>query len=360
MKLLRGCVSFAILLTLTAACGLATPGSVKPIIQPSTVASTQTSKVVSISSGAYKLAYDAPRKLLWFAEISRSGDDFLWSVGVDSGRISKYPLPSVEYNGYTTQIKVSPDGAVWVSLPYELARLDPADGTVRSLEISEKAAGALPAATDRSAPLPGTWISDILFDGNAALVARVNVPYLTRVDAMLGQSQDLPLPDSHAGSKGMVRATDGWAYLLPGWDRAGSILALSPDGSLTPIGGLDGTRLSTHGADVTVLMETTMVATLRSGKATPADVGYGRRPNWIQATDSGFRVEYDEQSGVLTREIPGRPIEELRLDTAAGLAVGGKGGDVTQVERLTDFVLTEDGTVWLMRDEGRVLAEWSV
>jgi hypothetical protein len=173
------------------------------------------------------------------------------------------------------------DGAVCVGLPYEIARLDPSDGKVRSVPLAERVPDA-PAALDPRNPMPGTWVSDLEVDGDTVLVARLNVPYLTRVDADLDLSRDITVPAKYAEDRFL--ASD-----------------------------------------------------LRSRR---------------------WPVDYDRRAGVLTRFTPGQPTQVLRLERKKGMAVGGNGRTVTMVERVNDLVRADDGTVWFLRDGGRVLAKW--
>ena len=124
---------------------------------------------------------------------------------------------------------MSDDGAVWVSLPYVLVRLDPATGSSKSLTFPKEAEDALPAASDPGAPLPGTWISELAVVGSSVMVARMNVPYLSVVDATLTESRGPSLPDGYAGARSMARGPDGWLYLLPALDKDGPVLGLRGD-----------------------------------------------------------------------------------------------------------------------------------
>ncbi len=175
--------------------------------------------IARLSSAAYELAYDSTRNVLWFAELSRVGDDRLWRVSLESGTTTAFALPPVAHNGFTTSVYVARDGAVWVSLPHQVARLRPGEDRVRSVDL-----------------------------------------------------------DSVPPKAPVVRDEERrW----------------------------------------------------RSGPWT---------------------VDYDSQAGVLVRSAPGQPSQLLRLHKGEGT--------FPKVERVTDLVLAEDGTAWILRADGQLLAEW--
>lgn len=258
--------------------------------------------VRDLTLASHQLAIDHDRNKIWLATIQPAGEDTLWSVDLKSEEVQSFTLPDVDDNGYTSHIRVGKDGAVWVSLPYELVRVDPDSGTIASLPFPEEVDGALPGALDRETTVPGTWLSGILPDEGGILVARNNVPYLTHVDNDMAASRGAEL----------------------GTDDAGPIdLA-----SLEP----------------------------------------GAREAWTRVNDVGLAVAYDTSAGTLTRHTADGTQQTLQLEQMTGVKSGGgisatgerdESDKTIQIpDRITDFVIGDDGSVWFLRHSGTQLARW--
>src|SRR5207245_2398930 len=96
--------------------------------------------------------------------------------------------------------RVVPDasGAVWFNTDgYQLIRLDPVTGAITSLHLALKVPGT-------NWQNGGTWISAIAPDGVDVVIARRNVPYLTRVNGSMRVGGTIPLPAPFAGSDGLA------------------------------------------------------------------------------------------------------------------------------------------------------------
>lgn len=141
---------------------------------------------------------------LWVLSLDpagQAGEAKLWRVDGASGATESFGLPETVAKGFTSgHVRVGQDGAVWVSLSREVARIDPVTSTVTSVSLPLEAEDALPGAYDTGADLPGTWISAILPDGDGALIARNNVPYLTRLGPDLSVTRGAAVDEAHAGA----------------------------------------------------------------------------------------------------------------------------------------------------------------
>jgi hypothetical protein len=170
---------------------------------------------------------------------SPSGDVWsLWCSGDGSGTLRRInpqgavtTFPVTRADGpscATSRIAFTADGAVWASLNYTLWRLDPASGKVTGFPLDRTVDGQLPTATDQGSPVKGTWISALAASGTSVEVARVNVPFLTVVDAGGKASRGDTLPTGFAGAKRMTLDKSGNLVVLPGFEAAaGGRLAVS-------------------------------------------------------------------------------------------------------------------------------------
>ncbi|WP_157962584.1 hypothetical protein [Homoserinimonas sp. OAct 916] len=366
-------LSVAALLGLTLAltgCQAVAPGS-----QPAgsddiaTAASATTTAsadiVLDLPLASNEVAVDPGKGTIWLATVQPVGKDTLWAVDMHTGDVRNFDLPDADYNGYTTHIRAGEDGAVWVSLPYELVRLDPETGKLTSVQFAEKVDGALPGALDAGSTLPGTWLSAVLPDEAGVLVARNNVPYLTQVNADMTVSRGADAGDGYAGAADLARGEDGTIYLLPPMD--------DPSGAVSILGGstIPGTqdlapqRLFVDGSTVSMLSAdgtTTVIS--------DTDHHAGAHELWTRTNAAGTQVQYDAAAGTLVRRAADGSQQELQLEHRTGVTSGGgidpetgkqrvEDSTVTVPDRVTDFVVAEDGTVWFLRHDGTQLARWN-
>lgn len=333
---------------------------------PITSGAAPLSVVLDLPSASQEIAVDSATNTLWVASVQTAGKDTLWSVDMTKGTSRAYDLPDVDYSGYTTHVRVGQDGAVWISLPYELARWDPTSGTVTSVRFSEDVDGALPGALDPNATLPGTWLSAILPDDAGVLVARNNVPYLTAVSPDLTVSRGLAAPDGYAGAADLLRESDGSILMLPALDNPAGEVTTINGSRIAGTDGLGPRRFLVDGPDISALVlddsEVTVVGA--SGDLV------GNRGSWARTNSSGTSVSYDASAGTLTREGPDGHAEVLQLERFEGEMSGGgidpatgkttnQGQSIQTWDRLTDFFVAEDGTVWLLRHKGTQLVRWN-
>lgn len=182
------------------------------VSSPDIIIATATGRL-ALTVPVYELTYDRSRDALWFATFEGPGK--LVGYSIKTGTISTFELPVYTGNGYTSHVRVAPDGAVWVSTAYDIYRVDPATGQTRTLHFALSVTGALPRALDPSTWLPGTWVSALAFDAAGhALVARNNVPFLQVVDSEMKLVGQIDMPSGLAGVVDMTVEPDG-LHALP-------------------------------------------------------------------------------------------------------------------------------------------------
>jgi hypothetical protein len=196
---------------------------------------------LTLSGPVYDLTYDQARNSLWFVSMT-AGSDLMYQYDIGSDRLSDWPLPESDYNGFLSRVAVAPDGSVWATEAYSLVRLDPATGSVESLTFPQKDRDSTPTALDLNNPSPGTWPCSITFDTDGhALVGRHNVSSLARIDANLNIIGRVPIPP------GMVDPGDavdihGLIYVAP--DAGGRVVVMDEQGRSVGVGPADVTRFA--------------------------------------------------------------------------------------------------------------------
>jgi hypothetical protein len=245
------------------------------------------------------LAYDQARNAIWFVGFDGS-DKFVFRVNAATSQVEKWPLPPGDYVGVYVQVKTDAAGIVWISDGYQVVRFDPATHQATTHEFSLNVPGALPGAL--TGGNPGTWVSGIVPSNGGLLVARHNVPWLTRLDASLAEVGRIPVSADDAGAQDLavIGSTiflerDGAALGLDLIDQSGSLLASVPG---------QGGRLEVAGDRV-----------LRHGRSSQYDVTI----EWVntdgttEAVGQGNSAYPDPRGGVtLFRHVNGIQDQELQ------------------------------------------------
>jgi hypothetical protein len=240
-------VPSAIALTLIAGCSAA------PTSTTSTPAVLQASVSLTLPTNVYDLAYNPLTSTIWYATMSLAGPANLVEADAGTGNVkAQFPIPQAASNGLQSEIRIAPDGSVWVSEPYALVRVDPASGVVDSLSLSNSDPGVPASATDPGSLRPGSWITSLSVTSNSVLVGRNNVPFLQQWSLGLQPLGNVALPSGDSGptdittdSSGLVMAflsssdeTDaGQLVTLP--FPAGTAEPTAPDGSAVQAAYLD-------------------------------------------------------------------------------------------------------------------------
>jgi hypothetical protein len=147
------------------------------------------------------LAYDESRNAIWFVGFDGS-DKFVFRVNAATSQVEKWPLPPGDYVGVYVQVKTDSAGIVWISDGYQVVRFDPATHQATTHKFSLNVPGALPGAL--TGGHPGTWVSGIAPSNGGLLVARHNVPWLTRLDASLAEVSRIPVSADDAGAQDLA------------------------------------------------------------------------------------------------------------------------------------------------------------
>ena len=147
------------------------------------------------------LAYDQSHDAIWFLG-GDGGAPYVFRIDTTSGSADRWPLPTGSYVGVYVQVKTDAAGVVWIADDYQIVRFDPATHHATAHHFSMGVPGALPGALTGSSP--GTWVSAIAPTDGGALVARHNVPWLTRLDDSLREVGKTPLPESAEGAQDLA------------------------------------------------------------------------------------------------------------------------------------------------------------
>ena len=242
-----------------------------------------------------------------------------------AGTVTRYPLPGDFGPTATGHVKRSPDGAIWVTSGYSLARLDPRTGalTSRTLPVTDPNAGvaartaatalpATPTATSTATPTaappaapPGTWIAGLTFDATAdAVLLRANVDSLELFDGSLipvgvvRLAAGSPVPPTE-----IVLTGSGVRLYLPG-SGAPVILPLSGLPGLGPPGRLAGLVRTSTGPDVLAVEDLADGATVRAAQRT-ADL--------VESRASGTQRYLLPTREVPVHAPPGGPVDMFML-----------------------------------------------
>jgi hypothetical protein len=208
---------------LCSACGNQVP------ISHSAAKATDCVVLERLNAPAYSLAFDKVKDALWFPVMEIGGKSSLHRYDLATGQQVQYPLPDSGDNGLVATTVITSDGAVWVNLPYAVARWDPIRETITTTSIPADAEGQLPGAVDPTHPLAGTWISTLVADGDGVLIGRLNVPYLQRVSSDGTTVRAFDVPNGYEGTKKIAR-TGSTLIVAPGWlsnESATDVLAIA-------------------------------------------------------------------------------------------------------------------------------------
>ena len=206
---------------------------------------------------ATDIAWDAARRVFWCAGhgLNATSNPTQMVVRYDpaSGAIREWPLPVDDDLTSTQQtvghVRADSAGMVWISHPERVIRFDPGTGKSQSVRLSDVS----PTNGDGSSPSPeptylignsvcdSPWFSSavgfraIATDGDTAVVARVDTPYLTRIGPDMAVTQ-IPIESSlvaTASDQQGLEVAGGLIYLTRPSDSR--IAILSPDGSVVAV-----------------------------------------------------------------------------------------------------------------------------
>lgn len=327
------------------------PSTAELVATTASVASA--TRVATLPAPAQRLAYDAAHSAIWFVTMESGSPTTLNRVDAGTGTIQTFPLPATDYNGYTTTLAVTPSGAVWVGLPYNVVRWDPETSAVTAFALTEHADGELPSAFDINQPLAGTWVSAVTASGEDAIISRLNVPFLFAVSPTGATRVMAKVPDAFAGSRQLVSDRSGTIFALPGYladSLKNDVLGVTPAGSLVDTGIAAATGLSQ--SDELPLVDSVAPVT-GSTTSDPARVEVAGVSETVRTMTRRFgsvTAAFDPTQNRVVR-VTDSGTDALTLDTATGPA-GRAGAQVSATEDVKDLVVTQDGSVWILRHGG--------
>jgi hypothetical protein len=195
------------------------------------------------------------------------------------------------------------------------------------------------------------------------LVARNHVPYLTRVSNELEASRGPAVTSGYAGAADLVR-DDGRVLLLPALDNPAAGVKVLGGAEISGTAQRGPHRFLVDGAIVSALSQDESMTVVASASDHP-----GTHELWTRTNGEGTSVRYDPAEGTLVRIAPDGSQDVLQLERFEGQTSGGgidpetgqqRSADTSIAvwDRLTDFVVAADGSVWLLRHDGTQLVRW--
>jgi len=256
--------------------------------------------VLKLSADSNDMAYDPVRNAVWLAE--SSAPNYLDRFDASSGHLTRFLLPTSEYAGPDSQVKVDANGNVWMSEGYNLIRLDIATDQISWTTLSVNDPDALSGAFD--ATLGGTWITGIGVAGDALLIARRNVGAIVRLDKSFKEIARFPISSTFAGATDINVDQSGRIALLGGYAVGKKLALLAADGQLIQTIDLVGHRL-VAAADRMVISDGrdngAIVTSNAGGLAVDRRIT-ARTDGSLAAPDpTGGEVLYDRRTGVIER-----------------------------------------------------------
>jgi len=220
-RLVRVASSLAAVGLLVAGCGAEHAGLPTGANAPTDVGQIKLAGVV------HEIVPDPKNAWLWFASFDGSYV-YLNKYDEHSAEVTSIQIGSSSSSGLSSHIRFAPDGTLWVSDDYSFFGIDTSNNTVRTFHLPLSVADQLPAATEPSDPLPGTWVSAFDFDlrGNL-VVSRNNVPSLEVIDQAVGAiTATIQLAADMDGMSDMTLTSSGLMF-IPSHSHAGR-LGISP------------------------------------------------------------------------------------------------------------------------------------
>jgi hypothetical protein len=314
--------------------------------------------IADLPTAAHALELDAERGRLWLLTTEFDGINVLHRFDIRKGEWYHYELPSIESDGSTTRLAVATSGAVFVGMPYLIARWDPSANAVKTLALPEAVPGRSVSAEDRDAPLAGTWVSGTTVRGESAVISPVNVPFLQIISPELSISQGPAIPEDYAGSTGIATDDDSNVYLAAGYladSNSVDVARVGPSGTLTHTKITGASRVRGRGANLQIYIPLGQAFLDQAGVVHSSD--HLRDPASLESHSGSVNTIYDAFLGRVIRE-DGSSIRYVQLTVqTTGVVHAGKSIDVTQRESVTDVATDADGNSWFLGGNGTTLVE---
>jgi hypothetical protein len=264
---------------------------------------------LKLPGDTYQLTYDPQGDSLWFSVMSPAGPGTLYRYTLSDGSLDDWALPDSDGNGFFSEIRLGPDGSVWINQDYRVIRFEPSTGHMTSIDLELQVKGAMPGALDPGDPLPGTWVSGIAPDGGGALIARNHVPFLTRLSSDLQLVGQIPLPDGFDGARDVASLPTNSIAVLSGPSQGGELAVLSSSG-LT----MARTEVSDLRGNARLVVDAAQGLILVAGARALGYTLLGLPSTFLNSGGSGFAwwVATDPQGGLVVYDYLGGSIDKIK------------------------------------------------
>lgn len=301
------------------------------------------SRVLPVGKGAW---------VLWGGP---GGSGSLQCVDQSGLAIESHPVTGLGEGTLTTQFTVAAGGAIWFSLNRTVGRAS--SGTCATWELEASPVGTLAGATDRTAPLAGTWITSIVALGEDVVVSRLNVPHLTRVTPQGRVSRFVEVPPDHVGARAMVG--DGPSVTLaPGWlSSAGDapvIVLDTASGEVRTNRQVRGVHRFVKDGDKVYALTPAEVYELDSGSVSEHTTSDPLTARW---TSRGGQIAFYDRPGARVH-LNGATQRQVQFELSKGLDSRPSGASAPPQtgEAVADLEFAEDGRLWVLHGDGRIIS----
>jgi hypothetical protein len=307
-------------------------------------------EVEKLPGAVYQLGFDRSRESLWFAYMAPGIGDWLYEMKLGDQSLVKWDLPLGAGNGFVTRVEVAADGAIWVNEDYRLIRFEPSSELLTAIDFDPNVSDS--DSQHQDPMLPGTWVSAMAVDGDDVLVARMNVPYLTRVSQHMAVVGTIPLPDGFDGARDLATLSDGSIAALSGWNEPPATAVLDSKGtvkSLVPISALAGDSRIVVVSDAYFITETpgvlrTVDGSSRALVANAINVSAGA------ASETGALTLFDANANMVYRVVDQKIVSQASIPPVEGRVrpAGGEAIDVSAGPDVKAMVIDDRGVTWMV------------
>jgi len=337
---------------IVAACGAVAPSSTAPGQRRAPVAAIplQLKTILTLTQTATNIAYDAGRNVIWLAETGFGAPGYLHRIDPSTGAEKSFKLPTEQFAGPDSQIKVDASGDVWMSNGYVLMRLQLGSQAVASVTIATGDPDALEQALDPT--LGGTWVTAIGIAGDDVLIARRNVAALQRFDSSFRQTSRYGLPASFAGSTDIYVEQSGQIEVLAG-AAVGKVLGVfTSDGKMVQSIDVQGNRLAASGDMMVVsggIDNGAVITWTPTGLVADTSLTIGTYGSLAVPDPTGGIVLYDRRSGQIVHVQNGSVTTTYSLPTSEVSLPGPPGvRPFSAPLQITNLVVDSQGDLWLV------------
>ena len=291
--------------------------------------------------------YDPGTDSVWFAETGFGSSNYLDRLSAATGEISRFELPTSDFAGPDSQIKVDAAGNVWMSDGYVLLRFDAT--TERVTELTFAASDPNETAASDDPLLGGSWITAIGIDGNDVLVARRNVSAVISIDSSMTEVKRFVVPANYAGATDIAVDSARDEVLLLEGNAVGKQLGLfTRDGQLLRNVDVVGRHLTSTGGSFVISdgADNGAILTVDASTATVTKVVAGSVGSLAAPDPAGSEVIYNDRLGTVDRVTAGKVTASYVLPLVTVYPRGGKVEALSTKQRIIGLVVDKLGNIW--------------